>query len=76
MVDHLWGGASIVTNPVIGFAQHPRASRVGMQPAAYPVQDPTVAYDDLRAEVERVMPGARMRHRIGFRHTIEWTKPG
>jgi len=34
-----------------------------------------MAYDDLHGRVEAVMPGARMRHRLGFRHTIAWTKP-
>ncbi|MCF6376691.1 class I SAM-dependent methyltransferase [Nocardioides KLBMP 9356] len=75
IADHAWDVASIVTNPVIGFIKHPRANRGGPQPPPYPVQDPTTTYDDLRRHVAAVMPGARMRHRLGFRHTIEWTKP-
>ncbi|WP_236666572.1 class I SAM-dependent methyltransferase [Nocardioides baculatus] len=75
VTDHLWDAASMVTNPLIGFAKHPRVSRVGPQPPSYPVQDPVMAYDDLRRRTEAVMPGARMRHRVGFRHTIAWTKP-
>ncbi|MDR7252605.1 SAM-dependent methyltransferase [Nocardioides sp. BE266] len=75
LTDHLWDAASIVTNPVIGFVKHPRVSRAGVQPASYPVQGPTMTYDDLCALVEEVMPGATMRHRLGFRHTIAWTKP-
>jgi SAM-dependent methyltransferase len=73
--DHLWDVASIVTNPMIGFAKHPRVERGGVQPPAYPVQNPTMTYDELRGHVERAMPGARMRHRLGFRHTIAWTRP-
>ncbi|MBD3915037.1 class I SAM-dependent methyltransferase [Nocardioides hwasunensis] len=75
LADHLWDAASIVTNPVIGLAKHPRRDRGGVQPPAYPVQDPTLAYDDLRRRVEVAMPGASMRRRLGFRHTIAWTKP-
>ena len=75
VVDHVWDAASMVTNPLIGLAKHPRVSRVGPQPPAYPVQDPTMTYDDLRRRVDAVMPGATMRHRLGFRHTIAWTKP-
>jgi hypothetical protein len=73
--DHLWDAASIVTNPVIGLVEHPRIGRDGVQSPAYPVADPTTTYDDLRALVLAAMPGARMRHRLGFRHTIAWTKP-
>jgi hypothetical protein len=73
--DHQWDVASIVTNPMIGFAKHPRVDRGGVQPPAYPVQNPTMTYDELRGHVERAMPGARMRHRLGFRHTIAWTRP-
>lgn len=74
--DHAWDAASILTNPVIGFAKHPRVDHGGPRPPAYPVTDPTLAFDDLRVLVGAAMPGARMRHRLGFRHTIAWTKPG
>lgn len=74
--DHLWDAASILTNPVIGFVKHPRVNRDGVRPPAYPVQDPTMTYDELRDHVDRALPGATMRHRLGFRHTIAWTHPG
>ena len=73
--DHAWDVASIVTNPLIGFVKHPWVSPAGVRPPPFPVADPQLTYDELRAVVERVMPGARMQHRLGFRHTIEWTKP-
>ncbi|MFT3888431.1 MAG: class I SAM-dependent methyltransferase [Arachnia sp.] len=73
--DHLWEVASIVTNPLIGYVKHPWPSRVGPQPAPFPVKDPTMSFDELRQAVEEAMPGAIMRHRLGFRHTIAWTKP-
>jgi SAM-dependent methyltransferase len=73
--DHLWDAASIVTNPVIGFAKHPRPNRAGVLPPAYPVLDPTMPFDELRRQVLDVMPRAAMRHRLGFRHTVVWTHP-
>jgi len=73
--DHLWEIASIVTNPLIGLVKHPWPSRLGIQPTPFPVQDPTMSFDELRSVLGRVMPGATIRHRLGFRHTIEWTKP-
>ena len=73
--DHLWEAASIVTNPLIGFVKHPWPSRAGTQPPPYPVQDPTMSFDELQSVLERVMPGSVIRHHLGFRHTIAWTKP-
>lgn len=70
-----WDVASIVTNPVIGFVKHPWPSPDGPQPPRFPIQDPTMPFDELRDLVTKVMPGAVMRHQLGFRHTIAWTKP-
>lgn len=75
VVDHAWDLASMVTNPVIGYVKHPWPSPAGPQPPAFPVLDPTLSFKDLREVVDTVMPGASMRHRLGFRHTIAWTKP-
>jgi len=73
--DHAWDVASIVTNPIIGYVKHPWPSQLGVQPPPFPVQEPTMSFDDVRELVHAVMPGATMRHQIGFRHTISWTKP-
>lgn len=73
--DHAWDVASIVTNPLIGYVKHPWPSRAGIQPPPFPVKDPTMSFDELRDVVTGVMPGAVMRHHLGFRNTIAWTKP-
>ena len=75
VTDHVWDVASIVTNPAIGYVKHPWVSTRGVQPPTTPVADPRLPYDEIRETVAQVMPGARMRHRLGFRHTVEWTKP-
>ena len=72
--DHVWDVASVVTNPVIGFVKHPWPSRAAGQPASFPIRDPTLSFDELRLLLDDVMPGAAIRHRLGFRHTIAWTK--
>ncbi|MFF0267089.1 class I SAM-dependent methyltransferase [Kribbella sp. NPDC004536] len=74
--DHAWDVASAVTNPIIGYVKHPWPSPSGKQPAPFPVRDPTQTFDELRTLVDTVMPGAKMRHQLGFRHTIAWTNPG
>ena len=73
--DHLWDLASVVTNPMIGYVKHPWPSDAGPQAPPFPVKDPALTFDELREIVAAVLPGASMRHRLGFRHTIAWTKP-
>lgn len=73
--DLAWDVASMVTNPVIGYVKHPWPSRSGSVLPAPPVRDPTLSFDELRQLLDEVMPGAAMRHRLGFRHTIAWSKP-
>lgn len=74
--DHAWDVASIVTNPIIGYVTHPWPARdSAAAPALFPVRDPTLTFDELRGLLDQVMPGAVLRHRLGFRHTIAWTKP-
>lgn len=74
--DFAWGAASMVTNPIIGFIRHPWPATGPQQPAPFPVKDPEMTYRQIRLAVDRELPGAKMRHHLGFRDTIEWTKPG
>lgn len=73
--DHLWELASTATNPLIGYVVHPWPDPTGPRPPPFPVVDPTRPFDELRRLVTGVMPGAVMRHRLGFRHTIAWSMP-
>ncbi len=74
VADYAWDLASTITNPVIGYIKHPWASPQGVEPPAFPVADPRLTYAEIGGTVKRVMPGATMRHDLGFRNTIEWTK--
>ncbi|CRZ19058.1 class I SAM-dependent methyltransferase [Mycolicibacterium neworleansense] len=74
--DTAWDVASAVTNPLIGLVKHPRPVRGGPVPPPFPVRDPQFSFDELRTMVDRILPGAQMRRRLAFRHTICWTKPG
>lgn len=72
--DHAWDLASALTNPIIGYVKHPWPNRSEPQPPPVPVRDPTMPFGEIRALVDETMPGAVMRHHLGFRHTIAWTK--
>lgn len=73
--DTAWDLASAVTNPLIGLIKHPRPVPGGPVPPPFPVRDPQLSFVELQAVVRDVMPGAEMRRRLAFRHTIAWTKP-
>jgi hypothetical protein len=75
LCDHAWDLASMVTNPLIGYVKHPWPSPLTGEPPPFPVRDPTLPFGELREIVQAAMPGAVLRHRIAFRHTIAWTKP-
>lgn len=75
LADNVADIASALTNPVIGMIKHPRRAEPGTAGDPFPVRDPTVPYDELRAIATRILPGARLRRRLAFRYTLEWTKP-
>ncbi|WP_208378958.1 class I SAM-dependent methyltransferase [Cumulibacter soli] len=72
--DLCWDVAAMVTTPVIGLIKSPKAQQVP-QTDSFPVKDPTVPFAHIRTILRKAMPGAQIRHRLAFRHTISWTKP-
>lgn len=75
LTDHAWDVASMVTNPVIGLVKHPWPAPPDRPGPSIPIQDPTLTFDGLQEIATTALPGARMRHHLGFRHTLEWTRP-
>ncbi|GAA5065256.1 class I SAM-dependent methyltransferase [Nocardia callitridis] len=74
--DVAWDLASALTNPLIGLIKHPRSTGQGTMAAAQvPIKDPRIPLATLRESFAARMPGARIRHRLAFRYTAEWTKP-
>jgi len=71
--DLLWDVPSMVANPLMGLLKHPRRASEALP--AFPVRDPEVTFAALRQTVDDVLPGARVRRRLFFRHTIVWTQP-
>jgi len=65
--------ASTVVNPVVGFVQHPQAVRGPREAPPFPVKDPAETYDEIRLIARSALQGARIRRRLFFRYTLEWT---
>jgi hypothetical protein len=40
-----------------------------------PVKDPEDSLDQIRRAFDEVLPGSRVRRRVGFRYTAEWQRP-
>jgi SAM-dependent methyltransferase len=74
--DTLWDIGNALTNPLIGFATHPRPVRDPVEGPMIPVRDPAWSYGELRAIAREVLPGAVLRRREGFRTTLRWQRPG
>lgn len=73
--DLAWDLVSAVLNPVVGLLRHPRRATAATADV-FPVCAPESDLDEIRSLLVRVLPGARLRRRLFFRHTIAWTKPG
>lgn len=59
-----------------GIVPHQIASRVrGYWAHPAPIAEPDMSWAAIRSAVRRIVPGARMRHRLYWRYSIEWTRP-
>ncbi len=74
LLDMSWDVMSSALNPVVGVLKHPRAARGG-RVIMVPVKDPSLTIDQIKAVARRTLPGARVRRRLFYRYTLEWTKP-
>lgn len=75
--DLAWDIGNALSNPVIGMIRHPRPASPTGEPAPYlPVQDSTWGTAELRSRASAILPGVRVRRRVGFRATIFWEAPG
>ena len=70
--------ASAFLNPLLGLVKHPRRARpgdAGPDAPGMPVQDPGHSVDEVARAARVLLPGARVRRRLFFRYTLEWTAP-
>lgn len=70
---------SAVLNPLVGMVKHPRRARpgdTGADAPGMPVRAPGRSVDEIVRAARELLPGARVRRRLFFRYTLEWTSPG
>jgi SAM-dependent methyltransferase len=79
---------SALANPLVGLIRHPRPVRAAADARARAravapeaTQPPLVlryatrTLDEIAAAAHAVLPGVRLRRRLFFRYTLEWTAP-
>ena len=69
--DLIWDTASAVLNPIIGLIKHPRVA-APMAGVPFPTAEPLLSFDELDVIAAQLLPGARLRRRLFFRHTLTW----
>lgn len=74
-VDTAWDVVSGLLNPMVGLVKHPRRAVGPEAEPQVPLRDPADSFDEIRATARQLLPGARVRRRLFFRYTLEWTKP-
>jgi SAM-dependent methyltransferase len=77
LTDFIWDVPSSLLNPLVGMLKHPQpvTEPVDDGGPAMPVRDAAETFAELAQVVRRVLPGARIRRRLFFRYTLEWTRP-
>lgn len=77
LADFVWDVPSSLLNPLVGMIKHPQpvTEPVDDGGPAMPVRDAAETFAELSRVVRRVLPGARIRRRLFFRYTLEWTRP-
>ncbi|WP_369370713.1 class I SAM-dependent methyltransferase [Promicromonospora sp. Populi] len=82
VTDLVWDVASSLLNPLVGLVKHPRPVTVPADGGAgdddgpaMPVRDPADTFAEIIRTAHEVLPGARIRRRLFFRYSLEWTRP-
>ncbi|MEU3017826.1 class I SAM-dependent methyltransferase [Nocardiopsis sp. NPDC007018] len=73
--DHLLGVFSAVLNPLVGLLRHPVPASEPPAHMRAPTREPEWTLDQIRAAVARELPGARVRRRLFWRHTLVYDHP-
>ncbi|KXO91127.1 class I SAM-dependent methyltransferase [Tsukamurella pseudospumae] len=73
LTDALWLTGSALANPVMGFVRSPIPTSVPVPEPPFPVRDPEHTVDEIADAAHRILPGSRVRRRIPFRYTLDWT---
>jgi SAM-dependent methyltransferase len=77
LTDLAWDLPSSLLNPLVGMVKHPQPVTAPVDDGGpvMPMRDPTETFTEISRLAHEVLPGARIRRRMFFRYTVEWTRP-
>ena len=77
LTDFAWDLVSSLLNPLVGMAKHPQpvTKPVDDDGPLLPMRDAAETFTEISRAARVVLPGARVRRRLFFRYTLEWTWP-
>ena len=77
LTDLAWDLPSSLLNPLVGMVKHPRPVTKPVDDCGppLPMRDPVETFAEISRTARRVLPGVRLRRRLFFRYTLEWTRP-
>lgn len=73
MTDLAYDVVSSGLNPLVALIKQLRANSERLPDV--PMRDPDETFDEIATVARRQLPGVRVRRRLFFRYTLEWTKP-
>ncbi|MGW7335025.1 class I SAM-dependent methyltransferase [Streptomyces sp. NPDC054808] len=73
--DHLLGAAAVLPNAAIGWLKN--KSRAAAPPPSMTARTrpADLAFPDIAAQAQSLLPGARLRRRLFWRYTLTWRRP-
>ncbi|TCC03000.1 class I SAM-dependent methyltransferase [Kribbella soli] len=74
--DLPWSIASMVLNPIVGIAKHPRRSHTIPAHMTAPTAMAEESFEEIALAAEHTLPGARLRRSLFWRYTLCWKAPG
>jgi SAM-dependent methyltransferase len=77
LADLAWDVPSSLLNPLVGMVKHPQpvTEPVDDDGPVMPMRDAAETFAEISRVVRDVLPGARIRRRLFFRYTLQWTRP-
>lgn len=77
LADLAWDLPSSLLNPLVGMVKHPQPVTVPVDDGGpvMPMRNAAETFTEISRTAREVLPGARIRRRLFFRYTLEWTRP-
>ena len=74
--DLPWSIASMILNPIVGIAKHPRRSHAVPAHMTAPTAMATETFEEIALTAQRILPGARLSRSLFWRYRLSWNAPG